>query len=81
MTVHNITKLIDIKTMETIKKYLQVNKISLRYSEWFNDFGLYTKEPCDKKKKERCLRFLIKKYNLMQCFISTLTSYPVITRK
>lgn len=81
MTVYNITKLIDFKTLETIKKYLNVNKISLRYSEWLNDFGLYTKEICDQQKKERCLKYLIKKYELNKYYISALTSYPIINRK
>ena len=81
MTVFNISKMIDFETMQILKKYLNVNKLSLRYSEWLNDFGLYTKEPCDKTKKERCLKYLIKKYKLNDCKISILTSYPIVKRR
>lgn len=81
MTVFNVTKLIDFETMQTIKKYLNVNKLTLRYSDWLNDFGLYTKESYDKKKKERCVKYLIKKYNLMNCKINTLTKYPIIRKE
>lgn len=81
MTVFNVTKLIDFETMQTIKKYLNVNKLTLRYSDWLNDFGLYTKENYDKKKKERCVKYLIKKYNLMNCKINTLTKYPIIRKE
>jgi len=80
MTVYNITKLIDFETMSTIKKYLNVNKLSLRYSDWFNEFGLYTKENYSKNKKEICLKFLVKKYNLMNCEINLLTKYPIIRK-
>ena len=81
MTVYNITKLIDFEVMQTIKKYLNVNKLSLRYSDWINAFELYTKENYNQKKKKICIKYLIKKYNLMQFKISTLTKYPVIRIK
>lgn len=81
MTVYNITKLIDFKTIKTIKQYLNIDKLTLRYSDWFNDFGLYTKEIHDQKKKKRCLEYLIKKYNLMNYKIDTLTKYPIIRKK
>lgn len=81
MTVYNITNLIDFETLQTIKKYLNVNKLTLRYSDWLNDFGLYTKESYDQKKKERCVKYLIKKYNLMNYKINTLTKYPIIRKE
>lgn len=81
MTVYNVTKLIDSKTMKTIKRYLNVDKLTLRYSDWSNDFGLYTKEIYDQKKKRRCLEYLIKKYNLMNYKIDTLTKYPIIRKE
>lgn len=81
MTVYNVTKLIDYKTIQTIKTYLNVNKIIITFSDCFLDFGLYIKESYDQKKKERCIKYLIKKYNLMQCKISTLIKFPIINKK
>lgn len=81
MTVYNVTKLIDFKTLNTIKQYLNVDKLTLRYSDWLNDFKLYTKETHDQKKKRRCIKYLIKKYNLMNYKIDTLTKYPIIRIK
>lgn len=78
MTVYNITSLIDFNTIQAVKKYLSVNKLTLRYSDWFNNFELYTKENYNHKKKERCIKYLIEKYNLMNYKINTLTRYPVI---
>lgn len=81
MTIYNITKLINFETMQSIKKYLNIDKLSLRYSDFFNEFGLYTKENCNQKKKEICIKYLVKKYNLMQYKISTLMKCPVIRFK
>lgn len=81
MAVYDVTKLIDFETMQTIKKYLGVNKLTLRYSDWLNNFGLYTKEKYNQKKKERCFKYLIKKYNLMNYNMDTLTKYPIIRKK
>ena len=78
MTVYNVTKLIDFKTLNIIKKYLNVNKLTLRYSDWLNDFELYTKETYDQNKKRRCIQYLIKKYNLMNYKIDMLTMCPII---
>lgn len=80
MTVYNITNLIGFDTMQAIKKYLNVNKLTLLYSDWLNDFGLYTKESYDPKKKERCIKYLIKKYNLMNYKINILKKYPIIRK-
>ena len=81
MTVYNVTKLIDFKTIKAIKQYLNVDKLTLRYSDWLNDFELYTKETYDQKKKKRCIEYLIKKYDLMNYKIDTLTKYPIISKK
>lgn len=81
MTVYNVTKLIDFETIKTIKQYLNVDKLTLRYSDWFNDFELFTKEIYDQKKKRRCVDYLIKKYNLMNCKKDTLIKYPIIRKK
>lgn len=81
MTVYNVTKLIDFKTINTIKRYLNVDKLTLRYSDLLNDFELYTKETHNQKKKRRCTKYLIKKYDLMNYKIDTLTIYPIIKRK
>lgn len=43
MTVYNITKVIDKSLLNAIKKYLDVDKLTILYSDWGNKFGITTK--------------------------------------
>ena len=40
MTVYNITKLIDTKTLNAIKIKYNLKRVQVMYSDWFNEFGL-----------------------------------------
>lgn len=40
MTVYNITKIIDKSLLNSIKVYLNVDKVTVLYSDWANMFGV-----------------------------------------
>ena len=40
MTVYNITKIIDKSLLNSIKVYLNVDKVTILYSDWANMFGV-----------------------------------------
>ena len=78
MTVYNITKLIDTKTLNAIKVRYNLKRIQVMYSDWFNEFGLrlLPKEQVHNDLKELLLKYIIDKFDLMNESIGKLTSYP-----
>ena len=83
MTVYNITKL-SPNTAKAIAKYYEVDKVSLRYSNWGNKFGAAVKDKADINKIPIAKRLVVQKYlnikfgNMMS--INVLKSYSKIER-
>lgn len=42
MTVYNITKVIDKSLLNSIKKYLNTDKVTILYTSWSHRFGIKT---------------------------------------
>lgn len=40
MTVYNITKVIDKTLLNSIKNYLNIDKVTVLYTDWGNKFGV-----------------------------------------
>ena len=83
MTVYNITNL-SPSTAKAIAKYWGVSKVSLRYSEWLNQFGATSNiksEVASVPKNKRLIvdRYLSTKFNRMP--LRELMSCPKIERR
>lgn len=78
MTVYNITKLIDTKTINAIKIRYNLKRVQVMYSDWLNEFGLrlLPKEQVHNDLKELLLKYIVDKFDLMNENIYKLTSYP-----
>ena len=50
MTVYNITKTIDKGIIKGIKKYLNIEKVVILYTDWGNEFGVRAGKGTDKKR-------------------------------
>lgn len=51
MTVYNITKVINKALLNSIKKYLNADKVTILYSDWRNEFGVRTNDTSSNKNK------------------------------
>lgn len=53
MTVYNITKVIDKTLLNSIKVYLNVDKVTVFYTDWGNKFGVRVSDKFHNASKER----------------------------
>ena len=70
MTVYNITKVIDKSLLNSIKVYLNVDKVTILYTDWGNTFGV--------KASNRFYNANIEKINAIQKVLwDKLSSKPI----
>ena len=53
MTVYNITKVIDKNLLSSIKVFLNVNKVTVLYTDFGNKFGVKTTDKLNNVRKDR----------------------------
>ena len=53
MTVYNITKVIDNTLLNSIKVYLNADKVTVLYTDWGNKFGVRVSDKFHNASKER----------------------------
>ena len=53
MTVYNITKVIDKTLLNSIKAFLNVDKVTVLYTDWGNKFGVRVSGKLHNASKER----------------------------
>lgn len=76
MTVYNITKVIDKTLLKSIKTFLNVDKVTVLYSDFSNKFGVRVTNNINKDKESIISKLLLGK--LSQKPITTFTSCPKI---
>lgn len=50
MTVYNITKVINKALLNSIKAYLNIDKVTVLYTSWGNKFGIRTGKEVNKRR-------------------------------
>lgn len=71
MTVYNITKVIDKALLNSIKAFLNVDKVTVLYTDWGNEFGVRTINNTDKAKANIVSKLLWNKLSLEPITIFT----------
>ena len=71
MTVYNITKVIDKTLLNSIKAFLNVDKVTVLYTDWGNKFGVRVTENTNKDKANIISRLLWTKLSLEPITIFT----------
>lgn len=79
MTVHNITKVVDKALIKGIKEYLDVDKVTIFYSDFCNKFGVKVLDKFQNVRKDR-LNIVSKVLwsKLSQKLITTFTNCPKV---
>ena len=71
MTVYNITKVIDKTLLNSIKAFLNVDKVTVLYTDWGNKFGVRVMDNTNKDKANIISRLLWNKLSLEPITIFT----------
>ena len=58
MAVYNITKVVSKSLLNSIKKYLNTDKVTVLYADWGNKFGVRVINNIDKHKTSIISKFL-----------------------
>ena len=79
MTVYNVTKLLSRQEQLAIKAFLNVNKITITYSDCLCEFGIRLTKPYSYERR----KIVIKKINdtLMTTPVNILEGMPIINNK
>lgn len=64
MTVYNITKVIDKTLLNSIKAFLNVDKVTVLYTDWGNKFGVRVSDNTNKDKANIISKLLWNKLSL-----------------
>ena len=64
MTVYNITKVIDKTLLNSIKAYLNADKVTVLYTDWGNKFGVRVMNNTNKDKANIISKLLWNKLSL-----------------
>ena len=64
MTVYNITKVIDKTLLNSIKAFLNVDKVTVLYTDWGNKFGVRVMDNTNKDKANIISKLLWNKLSL-----------------
>ena len=79
MTVYNITKVIDKRLLNSIKIFLDVDKVTVLYTDFGNKFGVKTLDKFNNIRKERLDIVSKVLWNkLSQKLITTFTNCPEV---
>ena len=77
MTIYNVTKVIQQSTVNAIRQYLNVDKVTVLYSDWGNEFGIKCNPKAkDTGKIQRCKDLLWNEYKNVS--LLELTTCPKI---
>ena len=76
MTVYNITKVIDKTLLNSIKAFLNVDKVTVLYTDWGNKFGVRVMNNTNRDKANIISKLLWSKLSLEP--ITKFTSCPKV---
>lgn len=79
MTVYNITKVIDKRLLNSIKTFLNADKVTVLYTDFGNSFGVKTLDKFNNVRKDRLNTVSKVLWNkLSQKLITTFTNCPKV---